>query len=263
MCLHFALTLLLACTALTWEADSPGHVHSDFQRSTLQERDLGVSSGSLPDLNSTDALCLLLALPAIGSRFSEECGVAVAQVGSSDPASIEEENALKDACTADCAGKLVQFIKEECQDVIAADSVLTLCAEFNGVPCHYLSALYDWTTVHTNCIPNNECSEKCSESVSNAFEAVGCCANYDHHLVIQSRTCSLNLPEECPYPFEEDSKDQEEDGADKKGDKIGDSDDKERTTKPHNDPISGSETIAPVYTSVFSFSILYCMYFSW
>lgn len=260
MCLHFALILLLSCTTLTWEADTPGHVHRDFQRSTLQERDLGVSSGSLPDLNSTDTLCLLLALPAIGSRFSEECGVALAQVDSSDPGSEEEENALKDACTADCAGKLVQFIKEECQNVIVADSVLTLCAESNGVPCHYLNAMYDWTTVHTNCIQSNECSEKCSESVSNAVEAVGCCGNYDHFLVIQSHACSLNLPEECPYPFKEDSKDM---GEDKEGDKIGDSDDKERTTQPHNDRFSGSETIVPIYTSVYSFSILYSVYSSW
>lgn len=265
MWLFFALILLVACTTLTWEADTPVHVHRDFKKSALQRRDLGASSDTLLDLNDTDTVCFLLALPVIARRFSEECSVAVAQLESSASGSEEEENALKDTCTADCGGKLVQFIKEECQNAIAADSLLTLCAESNGVPCHYLNAMYNWTSMHAYCIQTDECSEKCSASLSNAVEAVGCCANYDHILFIQSLACSLSLPEECPHPFKEDSKDQEEDGTEKEGDKVSESEDKERTNKPHIDisGSGGSETIAPMSTSVFSFSLLYCIYFSW
>ena len=196
----------------------------------MQERSLELSSGLPPDLNSTEILCVLLALPTIARTFSEECGDALeqfdVQLGSSVSGSDDEKSAMEDVCTADCVGRLIQFLKEECQNFEVARSLLGLCAVSDGVPCYYITHHYDWTALETDCeVPNaapeqqNQCSDKCIESASSAMDTLGCCANYDYQLTVWTAGCGLSFPEHCLDPFKEEE-DKEKEGSDKTGNVV-------------------------------------------
>ena len=263
--------LLLTFTALIQESISrvPHHslMHRSLQHSLLQERSLALSSGLPPDLNSTEALCLLLALPTIARTFSEECGDALqqfeAQLGSSVIGSDDEKSVSEDMCTADCVGRLIQFLKEECQNFAVAGNLVGLCAESGGVPCHYITHHYNWTALETDCVvadiaaEQHHCSDKCIKSASSAMDTLGCCANYDHQLREWTAGCGLSFPEHCPDPFKEEEDKEKEEDSDKTG-SVG------LVDKPDDLRVSGVEasnavTLIPIKV-LFSSVILFAFY---
>ena len=264
--LQLAPVLLLVCNTLTHEAGTAtasSPMHRDLKHSALQERDTAAASGSPPALNTTE-LCLLLSMSTIASSFSEECGAAFTQMDSATRGSEEEKKAIEEACTVDCAGKLIQFFKEECQNpIIVAPitwSLVGSCAESDGVPCLHITHRYNWTALESNCdLFTQNCSDKCTESVSNALKAIGCCTNYDHKLTRLTATCKLNMPELCQDPFKVDEKGGDGDKTEKEEDKT---EGNEMTDKPDDGRISevgwsgGSKVMARSLTSFLSFFLL-------
>ena len=229
-----SLLLLVSCTTDSWQLALRPHRTSPH--SALHERDLSLGSGLPPELdNSTNPLCLFLPLPDIARTFSDECAVAVARIEESDIGSEEEKQALSEACNADCMGRVIQFLSEDCQDVTLATSFLALCAESGGTPCHHVNNAYNWTSVESNCGQSmhddvSGCSEKCLLAVSNAVEAVGCCSNYDYLLSHVVTECDLELylelPAYCPDPFKEREDKEEEDKTEEDSSKSSSDDDK-------------------------------------
>ena len=220
------LVLLLVCTTQTWEASPLSQRHARTSpHSAPHERDAPLTSGFPPFLdNSTNPLCLFLPLPDIGRAYSEECGIALAELDSSHMWSEEEKRALEEVCTPDCMGKVVHFLSEDCGDVVVANSLVALCAELEGTPCHHITNSYNWTALETACDilsgekVSGECSEKCSEAVWSATEVIGCCSNYDHILSLFVTDCGVNMPDHCLDPFkdEKEEKEKEEEEEDTK-----------------------------------------------
>ena len=224
-----------------------------------------MSSGLPPALNGTETLCLLLDLTTIASSFSEECGDAMKEWGvlASISGSDVEKSAIEDMCTADCIEKLIQFLDKECQNFPAAVSVggslLGLCAESGGVPCHYIIHHYNWTAVDTACtitatgLEEYQCSDKCSTNVLSAVETLGCCANYDDQLAVRTAACGLSIPEHCPDPFkaEEEDKEKEKDKTDNEG--------KPDDVRIGGEEVSNAVTLMPI-SALLSSMILFCLY---
>ena len=259
-CTHHSLLLLLLCIGYTHgTAHSYSHLQlhrSSTARAALRERDSVVP----PLLNDTEALCLQLSFPAIASSFSEQCGVAFSQMLASPVGSEEEKSAREDACTADCTGKVMQFLNEECQQPILAASLEVLCTELDGVPCHYITDTYNWTGVQSNCILSpsgsaEQCSEKCHESVSVAVEAIGCCTNYDHLLFLWTAECALTMPQLCPDPFAEKEDGTKEGGEKSKGEEMVDKPGEEETSSSREN-IAGYSGSNAMSTSTLSLSVL-------
>ena len=215
--LYLPLVLCITCITHTWEAlDIPYQLsqlqHRSLKKATIQERD---SEGLPPGLNTTEYLCAVLSFPAIASSFSEGCGEAFARLEDSPVGSEDEKNARRDVCTVDCGAKLVQFIAQDCQQRVLANSLVVLCAESNGVPCHYITNSYNWTAMYTQCSLSplgtvDQCPESCSESVWSAVKVVGCCTKHDHYLDLWVDECGLNMPEDCLEPFKDFEKEKEE-----------------------------------------------------
>ena len=219
---HLAPVLLLALIVLTHAASSlSAQKLRDGKRSILHERDAEVSSGLPPplSLNTTDTLCQVLPLPTIASTISDECGSLVGHFVSTQNGSDEEMSAIEAMCTAECAGKLIQFFSDECQSSVVAGSLIGLCTYSSGERCYYAMQHYNWTALEANCLLSSsgvaECSEKCAEIVLSAVETVECCTNYDHQLAQWTTACGLSMPEQCPDPFK-DGDDKKEDEEDEK-----------------------------------------------
>ena len=189
------------------------------------------SAISPPELNTTELLCYYLALPVIAGSFSEECGYAVAQLDASELGSEEEKSAIEVVCTADCGERLVHFLADECQDIVVASALISLCAESKGIPCHYLTNSYNWTSLELNCAllwegSAEQCLEDCSWSVSRAVEEMGCCSNYDYTLqLLLTSECGVDVPDLCQYPFKDDGgmKNDEENPVDNHTNQFADS----------------------------------------
>ena len=215
--LYLSLVLLITCVTCTLESSPLTHSHASLRRSLLQEREANLVSSGLPppELNTTESLCFYLALPEIAAGFSKECGITLTQLvlvlGSE-----EEESVIEDLCTVDCGMKLIQFIAEECKDPVVASSLVSLCAESEGIPCHHITNNYNWTALESNCVLSLEgnaeqCSDGCFKSVLHAVNEVGCCSNYDYILSLRISGCGIDIPEHCPDPFIKDEEIDKED----------------------------------------------------
>jgi hypothetical protein len=263
------LLLLLASATLSREASllARMQLHGASARSAP---DLALSSGLSLNLNSTEALCYFLLVPEIASTFSEECGLALAQLDAPPSIGSEEEKVLlREVCTGDCVGKVIEFFAEECQDTVVASSLVGLCAASDSVPCHYITNTYNWTSLSYQCAYSldgdvEECSQKCSEAVSEAVEVVGCCSNYDYHLSFWGVECDLDMPRHCPDPFKEEKDDDKEDkGSDKDSDKTEGSRDKTGGEKPSDVDIdsflgeSSDSASRPVSTLLLTLLLLF------
>ena len=264
---HLAPVLLLALIVLTHAASSlsPKKLR-DGKQSILHERDAEVSSGLSPppSLNTTDTLCQVLPLPMIASTISEDCGSLVGHFVSAQNDSDEEKSVIEAMCTAECAGKLIQFFSDECQNSVVAGSLMGLCTYSSGERCHYAMQHYNWTELEANCLLSSsgvaECSEKCAESVLSAVETVDCCANYDHQLAQWITACGISMPEQCPNPFK-DGDDKEEEEEDEKTEDGG----KNETVTDSSAASDGSVTISLFSTAALltlPFSICFMFLFS-